>query len=113
MCYTTQIHDQYMDEYDRMLAKDALVEKEQERRKQVALIKLETIVAPELVEFFGKILIDAYLEGSYDADIIIDTCKLNKSDLRALNDDDQFIYDEMKDAQSHEEAYGYYEECFG
>ena len=113
MDYITYIHDQYMDEYDRMMKQDEIVKKEQERRKQVALTKLESLISPDLSVFFGKILIEAYMEGSNDADIIIDACKLDKNDLRALRDDDQYIYSDLMAERQREEDNEYYAECYG
>ena len=104
-CFTTWAHDKYMEECEFMQMKEDMIEKELERRKQTALSTLESFVSPTLSSFFGRMLADADLEGSKDADIILDTIKLSQGELNALRDDDTGIYEELMAEQDFDDPY--------
>jgi len=105
MCYTEYMINRHLEEEEYLMMRQERVERELERRREIALGKIETLVSPTISACFGNLLVSAHLEGIDTADMIIESLKLDKDDLKALCDDDDGIFEDL--CEMKEINYGY------
>lgn len=84
------------------------VQDELEKRKRSALRKLARYISPTILTIFSDLLVEAYKYDSENAMILMDQMNISKQEIRALDDNDFLIEEDLYEdsVQLREEMYG-------